>query len=295
MLTIRVQDEFAKLRTAIVHDGSNAIDISLDDWRDFLPPDELARHPESGSSSKARLVEQHARFRQVLADHRVNLLAPEPQEEAFGQVFARDPCFAIGDRLFVGGLCDDWRQAETTGLRDLRTRLEPVIDLSGDGATIEGGDVMVLDSGRRALVGMNHHTNWGGFRNLSSALAGSGIEVVAVPHEALHLDCCLAPLPNGEALYAADKLPESSVARLAKYFVRLIPLDPDEAARHLAANLFWLDRHTAVSGRVTTTTNAILRAKGYDVIELDFSDLVTLWGGFRCVVCPIEREPAERH
>lgn len=290
MLKVSVHDEFAKLRTAIVHDASNATDLTMDDWRSFLPPEYLAQHPETGPSSKERLIEQHGRLRTLLTDNGVDLLSPEPQEEAVGQVFARDPCFAIGGTLFVGGLRDAWRHAETVGLRDIRTRFERVIDLSGDGATIEGGDVMVLD--RRVLVGTNMHTDAGGIRNLSNALAGSGIDIVRVPHKALHLDCCLAPLPNGEALYAPRKLPDSSISLLANYFVRLIALDPDEADRHLAANVLWLDNRSVVSGVVTKKTNALLREKGYKVIELDFSDLVSQWGSFRCVVCPIEREAA---
>ena len=110
-----------------------------------------------------------------------------------------------------------------------------------------------------------------------------------VPHEALHLDCCLAPLPNGEALYAAAWLPKSSVTALARYFKRLIPLPREEATKHLAANILWLDRRTVISATKTKKTNAVLRGKGYDVIELDFSDLVRQWGSFRCAVCPIER------
>ena len=131
----------------------------------------------------------------------------------------------------------------------------------------------------------------GRFQKLSDALAGSGLDVVRVPHEALHLDCCLAPLPNGEALYAAAWLPKSSVAALARHFKRLIPLNRDEATRHLAANIVWLDRRTVVSSTATKKTNALLRGKGYVVIELAFSDLVRQWGGFRCAVCPVQRDP----
>ena len=290
MLRIRIHDEFGKLRTAIVHDGSNAIDWSMDDIRRLVPPDDLAQHPEAGPSSKERLVEQHGRFRKLLMDHGVSLLSPETHKDALFQVFARDPCFAIGETLFVGGLRDPWRHPETTGLRDICTRFERVIDLSGERATIEGGDIMVLDSGRRALVGMNKHTNEGGVRNLSDALVGSGIEVVRVPHEAIHLDCCLTPLPNGEALYAPGKLPESSVSGLAKYFGRLTALDTEEVSVRLAANVFWLDERRVVSGVETKKTNTLLREMGYEVIELDFSDLVNNWGSFRCTVCPIERE-----
>ena len=228
VIPVGVQDEFGTLRTAIVHDGRNANDVTMADWRWTLPPSELARNPHLGPSSKARLVKQHAGLRKILAKRGVTLLTPEAQHAASGQVFTRDPCFAIGERLFVGGLRDEWRHAETTGLSEIRARCESVIDLSGDGATIEGGDVMVFGSSRRVLVGLSRHTNAAGFQKLSDALAGSGLDVVRVPHDALHLDCCLAPLPNGEALYAAAWLPKSSVAALARYFKRLIPLNREK-------------------------------------------------------------------
>ena len=283
-------DEFGKLCTAIVHDGRNAVDVTLDDWRELLPPEDLLKHPAAGPSSKERLREQHGRFRKLLVDNGVNLLSPRSQKGAFGQVFTRDPCFAVGDTLFIGGLSDEWRLSEPAGLADIRTRFERVIDLSGDGAKIEGGDVMVLDSGRCILIGMNEHTDESGFGKLAAALAQSGIESIPVPHGTVHLDCCLAPLPNGEALYAAAVLPEISVSRIGRCFGRLTALDADEAPRHLAANMFWLDPRRVVTPVATKKTNALLRARGYEVIELDFSDVISLLGSFRCVVCPIERD-----
>ena len=137
-----------------------------------------------------------------------------------------------------------------------------MIDLSGDWATIEGGDVMILDSGRRVLVGMNKHTNEGGFQKLSEALAGSSIEVVRVRHEDLHLDCCLAPLPNGEALCDSRTLPDASVSSLGKYFGRLIALDQDESDTHLAANVLWLDNRRVVSAVKTKKTTHYFARRG---------------------------------
>ena len=61
---------------------------------------------------------------------------------------------------------------------------------------------------------------------------------------------------------------------------------PDQTA----ANLFWINERQVVSNATTGQTNHLLRDKGYEVIELDFSQLVCLWGSFRCVVCPLERE-----
>ena len=58
---------------------------------------------------------------------------------------------------------------------------------------------------------------------------------------------------------------------------------------HLAANLLWLNDRHAISGAACRKTNALLRSKGYEVHEVDFSQLVCLWGSVRCVTCPLVR------
>jgi N-dimethylarginine dimethylaminohydrolase len=110
-----------------------------------------------------------------------------------------------------------------------------------------------------------------------------------VPHRALHLDCCLAPLPKGEALVAADTLPPETLSLLGAHFRKLIPLDRREAILHLAANLLWLDQTQVVSSVAARKTNHVLRSMGYEVHELDFTALTAMWGSFRCVTCPILR------
>ncbi|SRR6266404_1293949 len=286
---IGIVDEFSKLRSAIVHDASNAIDITNEDQRRLISAEILAEHPETGPSSKHKLRQQHTTFRDVLIRSGVNILSPITEPGAFCQVFTRDPAFAIGNTLFVGSLRDAYRKPETAGLTALRARFSKVVDLSRNDASIEGGDVIVLDGARRVLVGMNHHTNDAGYDNLSDALAKSRIQAIKIAHRALHLDCCLAPLPDGDALIAVQKLPARSLDILRHQFQRLIPLDADEAALSLAANIFWVDAQTVVSGVRTPKTNQLLRRKGYGVVELDFSELISLWGSFRCVVCPVER------
>jgi N-dimethylarginine dimethylaminohydrolase len=277
------------LRTALVHDGGNAVDTTMEDLRRLIPADELADHPESGLSLRDRIISQQARFCSVLADHGVSLLSPQTQDAAFCQVFTRDPCFVVRDTLFVASLRDEYRHPEIAGLGHLRGQVQTAVDLSGDGARIEGGDVMVRDAGRRVLVGMNRHTNEAGCGKLAAHLARSGVEVIRVPHRALHLDCCLAPLPNGDALYCARNLPDASVNVLRGCFERLVPVDQAEAELYLAANVFWINERKVVSNASAKQTNGLLREQGYDVVELDFSHLVYLWGSFRCVVCPLER------
>jgi N-dimethylarginine dimethylaminohydrolase len=124
---------------------------------------------------------------------------------------------------------------------------------------------------------------------LAEQLEPAGTRVVPVPHRALHLDCCLAPLPNGEALFTSGKLPEASQEVVRPFFTGLRPLDAEEGRRHLAANLFWLDPENVVSSVATPATNELLRSLGFRTHALDFSDLVAMWGSVRCVTCPLQR------
>jgi N-dimethylarginine dimethylaminohydrolase len=204
-------------------------------------------------------------------------------------VFTRDPCFAVGDTLYLGGLRDAYRHAEVAGLVGVGLQVSRVESLWGGGALIEGGDVMVLKGGRLVLVGMNRHTNEAGFQNLSERLVPDGGNVVRVPHRALHLDCCLAPLPRGGALVAPDLLAPQTLTLLGPHLGELVPLDRREAALHLAANLLWLDQTQVVSSAAARKTNKLLRSMNYEVHELDFSALTCMWGSFRCVTCPIRR------
>jgi len=297
MIHVNVKDEFAPLKVAIVHDARNAIDFGMDDFRKYIQADILREHPESGPIFKQRVIEQHAQFLRLLEFNGVQLLAPTPHADAFCQVFTRDPCFAVGNTLFLSSLRDPYRYAELAGLVDIGREASAVSSLWGNGAIIEGGDVFVLDEGQTVLVGLNRHTNEAGLQNLTAHLARQGSQVLLIRHKALHLDCCFAPLPNGEALVDTDRLTDVARERLGHRF-RLQELDRTEATLHLAANLLWLDERRVVSGIAARKTNEWLRSRGYEVYELDFSQLVCMWGSFRCVTCPLVRErvqPGENH
>lgn len=289
MHPVHVHDEFAPLTVALVHDGTNAVSLSMEEQRRLIPAEELQDHPEAGPVFRERVVEQQAEFLKLLAFHGVALLYPATQPAAFCQVFTRDPCFAVGDTLYLGSLRDAYRHPEVAGLTLIGQQVSKVASLWSGGARIEGGDVMVLKGGRLVLVGTNRHSNEVGIRNLRGHLAAAGTNVVSVPHRALHLDCCLAPLPNGEALVAADHLPPETVSLLRTHFRELIPLDRREAALQLAANLLWLDETQVVSSAAARKTNHLLRSRNYEVHELDFTALAGMWGSFRCVTCPIRR------
>lgn len=284
-----VRDEFEPLRAVLIHRPDQAVDTTVEQLHAMVPSEEIRDHPESGDSSGERALEQHEALRGVLERFGVTLLHPEPMPDSPCQVFTRDPCFVVGDDLYLSGMRDECRMGERHGLTELAESVRGVVDLGEDGRTIEGGDVMVLDRGRKVLVGRNRHTNDAGIEALRKRLEPKGVEVVAISHRGLHLDCCVAPLPDGDVLYCPSKMPEGSISSLRGHFRSIQMLDRQEAENHLAANLLWMDRKHVISNREAPRTNEMLRKRGYEVIELEFTDIVRLWGSFRCATCPLVR------
>ncbi len=282
MLDVKVNSEWAPLRVALVHDAGNTTD------RPTAPSDERtrAKHPEQGPVRREVFIEQHSRFRRLLHDAGVRLLSPVTQPGAYCQVYTRDPCFVIDDTLYIGRMREAYRQLETAGLAELRRRVAREVVL--EQGVIEGGDVMVLPE-EVVLVGTGDISDSVGVAALRGCLERRGRKVVRVPHSALHLDCCLAPLPNGQCLYSDARLPEASRDVLRPFFSRMEPLPPEEDLPFLAANIVWLGPGEVVSTSHAPQTNGLLRALGYVVHEVEYSEVIHRWGSVRCTVCPLVR------
>jgi N-dimethylarginine dimethylaminohydrolase len=292
ILDVKVEDEFAPLKVAIVHDGSNAKDIYLVDLIEghAVALDRGQKHPESGPVLAEIVVQEMARYRKLLVSYGVEIISPKPVEDAVSQIFTRDPLFVVGKSVFLGNMLDDMRAIELEGFDEVRERIPDLIDLSLDEEiVVEGGDVMVLNGGKTVLVGTNLNTNEAGFNALADHLTKPDVKVHRIRHHRLHLDCCLAPLPNGSAFYQRGTISKRSMPVLKEVFKELIHLDPDESSRWLATNLLWLDPKTVVSGTQTKKTNERLKTMGYKVETLDFNNVKRMWGSFRCATCPIRR------
>ncbi len=285
----RVHDEFSPLQVAIVHDAGNATDITRDQIRQKVRPDTLRDHPETGPVSRQRIIEQQSAFREYLSSEGVKLLEPVEIPGAGSQIFMRDPCFVVGNTLYIGAFRDDFRFAEIAGLGTIRNQVASIHDLVAEEVRIEGGDVIVLDGGNLTLVGTNRNTNQAGLRALQDHLEHTGTRVIEVPHRALHLDCALSPLPNGDALIVQRRLTPESITLIEPLFRRLHVVDPIEGLRYLAANLLWVNPECVVSSVTAPRTERLLRSLGFEVQTLLYSQIIAMWGSFRCAVCPIVR------
>ncbi|MBI5758354.1 MAG: hypothetical protein HZA46_07545 [Planctomycetales bacterium] len=212
---------------------------------------------------------------------------PDTQDEAYCQVFTRDAAFVVGNTLFVAGFRESYRRPELAGLASLLDQFPKVAVI--DRGCLEGGDVVLLGPDL-VLIGTNENSDQSGFDQASDRIRQDGIShVIQVRHGGLHLDCCLAPLPNGDGLFSPGRLSSDACDLLSSCFRRLVALDPEEDARHLAANLLWVDEETVVSNIHVPKTNALLRSLGFQVLAVDYTEAIHAWGSIRCTVCPLVR------
>lgn len=285
-MKVGINSEWAPLRVALVHDASNVVDRD----RDSIEEDPLvrAKHPEQGPVRREVFIQQHAKLRRLLQDAAVELISPVMQPNAYCQAYTRDPCFVVGDTLFISRMREDYRQLETAGLDEFRDEVAGAV--VPDRGVIEGGDVMVLNGGT-VLVGTGDITDAEGVAAIRPIVEDQGRTLVRVPHLALHLDCCLAPLPNGKCLFSQARLPEASREVLRPFFSEFLPLDSREDLRFLAANMLWLNPCEVVSTLHAPETNRLLRAMDYRVHKIAYSEVIHCWGSVRCTVGPVRRGP----
>ena len=323
-LHVCVESEWSPLVVCAVNDGSSSADLSMDEWKASVSPEALAEHPETGPLDRAQIMQLARTFHEAMRAHRssIELLYTVPQQGAFCQIYSRDACFVVGRTLFVASMRDSYRQPEVEGIKHLMERCRladanSVVDLrsnagglpevtvavssepsavasvssSAPRVLIEGGDVLVV-SRSLVLVGVGQITNEAGVAALRAALAQRmpDCRVVSVPHTALHLDCCLAPVPDGSALVCEAFFPASSLALLSSLFTSLVSVDATEALLSLAANVFWLDPSTVCCNARTPLTNRWLHQRGYSLIPLDCTQLTNAWGSLRCITCPLIRQ-----
>lgn len=258
------------------------------------------------------------------------VLAPLPNH-----LFTRDATCAIGSAMTLSPMATQARRRETTHLQAIvrwhpRFVGTPVLlgdpDRRWDQATLEGGDVLVVDEDT-VLVGLSGRTSPQGVEMLAEALFRSDrarlVVAVEIPDRRafMHLDTVVSfadrdlvayhpPVVDSARVWRISAssgsghptlsvreggplLDELSRARGAP--VRGIPTGGD----HLSAqreqwndglNLLAISPGVVVAYERNTETNRALREAGVEVLEIPGSELGRGRGGARCMTCPLARD-----
>ena len=228
---------------------------------------------------------QHQKLVQALEENGVEVLLLTPSEKYPEQVFTRDIGFTLGNQVFVAHMAHDVRQGEEQPLIDLLEKeLITYTNLLED--KIEGGDVLI--DRNTVYIGVSNRTNKKAIEHLQSLLPT--FEVITVPFTDtyLHLDCVFNILSEDEALIFPGEIDEDKLKMLSSRY-HLIEVSEEEQAT-LGTNVLSIGNKRVLSLPINKEVNKKLKDRGYEVIEVDITEIIKSGGAFRCCTMPILRE-----
>ena len=210
--------------------------------------------------------------------------------DSLSQHFTRDIGFAIDDAFIVARPRREQRQEELRGIRHHVSRMSRVIHL--DSGTIEGGDVMLPDRDT-VLVGLSEETSLVGVEALTHSLKAAGIErrieVLRFRHRGtIHLDTKFNVIAPNLALIWAQGFEPASLRWLRDHF-DLIEATRGEC-RRVEINTFSVGPDAVIMQERSKRLADKVADHGLRPILVDYSEVTTVPGSFRCSTLPLERE-----
>lgn len=275
--SIRCESEYAPLRRAVLCPPrfmaiKEVINSVQENYKD-----------ENIDIKKAQ--SQHSAFVEALQTNGVDVVLLEPAPQFPEQVFTRDIGFTVGQKIFLGAMASEIRQGEEEKLkRWLEDSRIPFEQLSG--APMEGGDVL-LDH-NKIFIGISSRTSEQVIQELQQNLPTHNVMPIPFNERYLHLDCVFNILSPTEALIFPEALSSKTINQLADHY-DLIRVSREEQFS-LGVNILSIGNKRVFSQPQNAGVNRQLSSRGYQVIEVDFSEIIKSGGAFRCCTMPLVRD-----
>ena len=236
---------------------------------------ELTHQPRTRIDA-ATACKQHDAYERALRDTGLEVVRLPDLPEYPDGVFVEDTAVLIGEHAIITRPGARSRAAETQSTaQGLAAHFE--LHRIGDGY-VDGGDVLRI--GQTLYVGLSSRSDRAAVTALGELVRRMGFDVVAAEFRGcLHLKT--AATIAGRDRSGALVLLYNPVAVDAGQFsgVAAVAVDTDEAA---AANVVWTGQQVIMpAGNVKTA--ALLRGTGFDVLEVDVSELEKAEAGVTCM------------
>ncbi|MYM18810.1 N(G),N(G)-dimethylarginine dimethylaminohydrolase [Brevibacterium sp. 5221] len=184
-------------------------------------------------------------------------------------VFVEDTVVMFGERAVLTNPKQPTRNPETGSVAQVLEELGIPYDRIAAPGTLDGGDVLKV--GSTVYVGLSGTTNAEGIAQLAGFVEPHGYRVVTVPlTKALHLKSAVTALPDGTVIGYAPVVDDPDA------FESFLPV-PEESGAHVV-----LSGDTLIMAADAPESAALLRERGWDVVEVDVGEYEKLEG---CVTC----------
>ena len=145
------------------------------------------------------------------------------------------------------------------------------------------GDILVAGDGT-ILAGYGFRSDFEAGEELAATFGRRVVSLRLVDPRFYHLDTALCVLDSSTAMYYPAAFDDAGRAALASTFTELIEAK-DEDAEVLGLNAVSDGRHVVLAAAATGLARS-LRARGFEVVPADMSELLKAGGGAKC--CTLE-------
>ena len=304
MLKLRVTNETDRLKAVILGTAvSNGATPTLEEAYD----PKSAEHIKAGTYpiEKDMVAEMDA-FAAVLQKYGVQVYRPEIIRDC-NQIFTRDIGFVIDDVFIKANILPD-RQAEFQAIEYIVKQMNPdKVVTPPEEVHIEGGDVMPWNE--HIFIGTYKGDDYKEQVTARTNMAGVAFIKKLFPHKkvkefdlvkskteardnALHLDCCFQPVGKDKAIiYKGGFRSEADYQYLVDIFgaENLFHIEREEMYE-MNSNVFSISPEVVVSEKHFTRLNTWLRAQGFTVEEIPYSEISKQEGLLRCSTLPLLRD-----
>jgi arginine deiminase len=215
----------------------------------------------------------------------------EPDAALPYQVFTRDSTAMGPNGTVITQLAQPWRRGEYAPA--IRFHQEAGIPIRGmvTAGSLEGGDVMIVEAGAVLIGSGETRTQEAAANQLAGWFREDGWEarVQPFPERYVHIDVLVAVLAEKLAAACAEVLTGAAIDWLRGKGFDLIEVSAEQAFT-LGLNAISLGRDRVISAAAAEELNAMLRARGLEVIEVDLSMFTLGGGGAHCLGQALRRE-----
>lgn len=230
-------------------------------------------------------MKQHKQFVETLRNHGVEVILLPALKKYPEQVFTRDIGFTLGQKVFVAEMASNIRQGEEELLKQWLEKEQIAFDnLKKD--HIEGGDVII--DRNTIYAGISNRTNKKSIQHLQTLLPEHEVIPIPFTEKYLHLDCVFNILSPNEGLIFPGVINKKEASLLASRY-DLIEVTEEEQFT-LGTNVLSIGNKKVLSLPINEKVNKELQKRGYEVIEVDITEIIKSGGSFRCCTLPILRE-----
>ena len=248
---------------------------------------ETQKHFKNEGIHIEKALKQHDEFVDTLRGQGIEVILLPYHKKYPEQVFTRDIGFTLGETIFVADMASDVRNGEENVLKQWLED-EEISYYNIIGHQIEGGDVIIDRD--TIYIGLSDRTNREAIEHLQNLLKKQ-FDIILIDFQSkyLHLDCVFNIVsPELAIIYPSALKPEQIELFKSRY--ELIEVSEEEQFT-LGTNVLSIGYNKIISLPINKKVNEELRKRGFEIIEVDITEIIKSGGSFRCCTLPIHREP----